>query len=48
MTVFAHIPTAMECKQQCEINQTPIQLPQSQLHKLVILRAIFPKADYDI
>jgi len=48
MTVFADVRAAMECKQQCVINQTPMQLLQSQLHKLVILYAIFPKIDYDM
>jgi uncharacterized protein YlaN (UPF0358 family) len=48
MTVFAEGQTAMECKQQCEINQTQMQLPQCQLYKLVISCEMFPRAEYDI
>jgi hypothetical protein len=48
MTVFADGQTAMECKQQCEIYQTQMQLTQCQLHKLVILCEMFPRTEYDI
>jgi hypothetical protein len=48
MIVFADGQTAMECKQQCEINQIRMQLPQCQLYKLVILHEMFPGTEYDI